>query len=457
MTATSRSLPSPSSSFNAVSTTRKAKDTHGFSDTSETASVARKTYLKIYVAGTFSIIVVIFAVFSIFWGALWKIPSRNLPGWVVDFDGGLIGRNVAQALTTPSSLPAITWTVVSPSQFPGGPSDVGAAVLDEQTWVAITINEGSTARLMDSLASPNATYDGSEAMTVFGVEARNENAFRNLIWPSAQASLDVISAMVAIQLAKAVANETNLPAILANSPQSITAPLSYQLQNLAPFDIPLATAVTFVGLIYQLILSFFIVMVGFGAREASGFDKSLHIRSLIALRLISSFGAYFFISLFYSLLSVAFQLPLNNRFGNAGFLLFWMLNYAGMLACGLALESMITLLTAKGIPFFMITWIITNVSVCSFPMEVMPKVFNYGHAAPFFNVSRALRTIIFGTKNRVGLSFGVLIVWIFISCVTLPIFQWIVRRRRVPLPQVTDSSDENDEIEVEEIQEKNTA
>jgi len=36
-----------------------------------------------------------------------------------------------------------------------------------------------------------------------------------------------------------------------------------------------------------------------------------------------------------------------------------MLNYVGMLATGLALESLITLLTVKGIPFFMLTWIIS--------------------------------------------------------------------------------------------------
>ena len=34
-------------------------------------------------------VVLIFAVFSIFWGALWKIPAHNLPGWVIVSDFGL--------------------------------------------------------------------------------------------------------------------------------------------------------------------------------------------------------------------------------------------------------------------------------------------------------------------------------------------------------------------------------
>lgn len=69
---------------------------------------------------------------------------------------------------------------------------------------------------------------------------------------------------------------------------------------------------------------------------------------------------------------------------------------------------------------------------------------------PFYNVSHAIRSIIFGTKNTrtfafalefdlipiynhelVGLNFGVLIAWTAISCITMPLIQWFVRRRDV--------------------------
>jgi len=54
-----------------------------------------------------------------------------------DFDGGLIGQGVVQALSTQPSASKITWTVLPASQFPGGPQEVGAAVLEEHTWVAV--------------------------------------------------------------------------------------------------------------------------------------------------------------------------------------------------------------------------------------------------------------------------------------------------------------------------------
>ncbi|KIK00498.1 hypothetical protein K443DRAFT_679145 [Laccaria amethystina LaAM-08-1] len=392
-------------------------------------STARSIYLKIVLGATSLIVVLIFSVFSIYWGSLWKIPAHNLHGWVVDFDGGLVGQKVAQSLGSDVGPSKVTWSVIPASQVAGGLDELATLVREEHTWVAVAIHSGASAKLNAALTTPNSSYAGSEVITVYAAEARNENAFRNIIRPSVQSSLDAISASFALQISQSVANTSTLSTLMASSPQTITMPISYTIDNLVPFDIPVASAATFVGLLYQTILSFFIVMITLTAREISGFNKSLSLRNLILLRFASSFGAYFFVTFFYTLLNVAFHLPMSRNFGHAGFILFWMLSYAGMLSVGLALESLVTLLTVKFIPFFMITWIITNISVCIYPIEVLPRIFHYGYVAPFYNISRAMRTIIFGTKNELAMHFGVLIVWIAISCITLPLIQWFVRRR----------------------------
>ena len=59
------------------------KTYRGFNDRSKEGTAARATYLKIFIGGASMTVVLIFAVFSIFWGALWKIPAHNLPGWVI--------------------------------------------------------------------------------------------------------------------------------------------------------------------------------------------------------------------------------------------------------------------------------------------------------------------------------------------------------------------------------------
>jgi hypothetical protein len=146
---------------------------------------------------------------------------------------------------------------------------------------------------------------------------------------------------------------------------------------------------------------------------------------------------------------------------------------------------MITILTPKFIPFFMLVWIIgqfhicmhqhlliynynaVNVTVASMPIEVLPILFRYGYATPFYNISHGIRSILFGTKNTrashililcksevfiwhvflVGMNFGILIAWVTISCITLPLFQWYVRRKdiiadRAQVPQETDGGKE---------------
>jgi len=65
---------------------------------------------------------------------------------------------------------------------------------------------------------------------------------------------------------------------------------------------------------------------------------------------------------------------------------------------------------------------------------------------PFYNVTRGIRVILFGTKNvgtssflkriysllisLVGISFGVLLGWIGLTAlITIPLFQYLMRRR----------------------------
>ncbi|KAF9261687.1 hypothetical protein L218DRAFT_869481 [Marasmius fiardii PR-910] len=403
--------------------------------TDEKLAIARSIYLKMLIGGVLSIVIVLFAIFSIYWGALWKTPAHSLRGWVVDFDQSTIGNVVSEALLTSSASTHIQWISIPASTFSGGVNDVVQMVLEEKTWVAVVISADATNTLNSAAASADSRYNGSLAVTVYAQEARNENAFRSIIRPTVQGVLEGVVQQFAQQFAQQIASSSssssNLQSLLSNAPQVITRPVGYTVANMKPFDIPVATAITFVGMIYLLILSFFIVMIGLSAREASGLEKHLTTGSLIRLRLTSTFTAYFFISLFYSLLSKAFQVDFSRRFGSAGFLVFWMLNFVGMLAVGLALEAMITLLTAKAISFFMIIWIITNVSVALFPIDVLPGIYHYGYATPFYNISRAARTILFGTRNMLGLNFGILIAWVAISCMTLPLFQWFMRRRTV--------------------------
>lgn len=44
---------------------------------------ARTLYFKTVIPGVSLVTFIILAIFSIFWGALWKVPAHSLDGWIV--------------------------------------------------------------------------------------------------------------------------------------------------------------------------------------------------------------------------------------------------------------------------------------------------------------------------------------------------------------------------------------
>ncbi|KAF7323563.1 DUF3533 domain-containing protein [Mycena kentingensis (nom. inval.)] len=450
-----------------------------FFDKSPEAAAARAIYFKTIVGGIVALSIVIFAIFSIYWGSLWHTPVRGLPGWIVDFDAGPIGTSVSRALSAiPYTKSSVEWTVRSASDFPGGLPELEEAIAREKTWYALAINAGASANLTAAVAAAsNASYTAANAITFVGAEARQERAYAMHLAVTTN-QLQAITHQLAVGfLANLTASGTDLGRLASGAPDLLTRPVYYTIANIRPFDVPVANAVTFVGLIYLVILSFFIVMVSDAARNASGLNTRLTLRSLILLRLLTMFAAYFFISvrlppslptpphltpapfpiiqLFYTLLNLAFHLPFQRHYGRAGFPIFWALSWVGMLALGLALESLVTILTARFIPFFLITWIIVNVSTAVWALEMVPRVFRYGFAFPFYNISRAVRSLVFGTKNELGLNFGVLLAWVGLSCVTLAGFQWWVRRGvRVGAGRDGDEKEREREREKEVVREQ---
>ncbi|KAF9475554.1 hypothetical protein BDN70DRAFT_813978 [Pholiota conissans] len=392
---------------------------------------ARRIFVTILFQRTMLVVVSILLVFSVYWAAVQRLPARSLQGWIVDFDGEDVGQFVANALKATTSFgPTITWNVRdAAAEFPNGPDDLLQAVLNEACWVAVAINPGVSKSLNESLAGSGSSYNSSNAIAAYSLEGRNENAFRAVLRPTVTTALDSITHSYAVKRVSSLLT-SNAP-ITNISPDILTRPVYFTFQNLRPFDVGVATAVTFIGLIYLLILSFIVVNSGIMARATSGLDDKLTTASLIRVRVISPLICYLPLTLAYSLLTLAFGFPFDRYFGRGGFMAFWMLSWFGMAAAGLALESMTTLLTGKYIQIFMVLWIIGNVAVCLWPIDALPVLYRYGYVSPFYNISRGVRAIAFGTKNDLGLNFGVLSVWIVISCISLPLVQWYRRREQV--------------------------
>jgi hypothetical protein len=83
---------------------------------------------------------------------------------------------------------------------------------------------------------------------------------------------------------------------------------------------------------------------------------------------------YFWLSLHYSLVSLAFLVIFTRKYGTGGFPLYWMFNWVTMSTLGLVMET-VFLWLGPFFPFFLVFWVILNVT---------PVFLDIGDMAPFY-------------------------------------------------------------------------
>jgi hypothetical protein len=350
---------------------------------------------------------------------------------IVDMDGGPIGQAVTEFL-----LPRKhdLGYFVTPADHFANVAAIEHDVVQEGSWAAIVINAGASDAVAAARASGDSSYDGRSAISFIYAQARNELATGSYLVPLGSAALAQITEQLS---AKSVAefltaNSGNATAIaaVARAPVTLTTPISYSLVNLRPYNQPVATAITLVGLIYMLIFSFIMTMSNNACREIIA--PYLRTRSYLAYRILAPLALYFPISFLFSMINLPFKVHFDAHFTYAGgFFLWWFILYLGMASVGFATEFAITILGPKFVSFFLIPLIIANVSGVSVPHELQPWIFRYSVGMPFYNCSRAVRTIIFNTKNDIGLNCGILIAWLAVSMITIPLVTWLYRRNAV--------------------------
>lgn len=195
-----------------------------------------------------------------------------------------------------------------------------------------------------------------------------------------------------------------------------------------PFGPPIATPATSIGLIYLIILSFFsftfFLPIHLKYLSPRG-HPPLHFTHLIAWRYLATVMSYFLLSCIYSLVSLMFLFPFDGEpgshvhreskviaYGRATWMVYWMVNWLGMTALGLASENMAMLLGTPWTAIWLIFWVITNVSTGFYPIVLENSFFRWGYAWPIHNVAEATRQILFDLHPRIGLNLGILVVWV---------------------------------------------
>jgi hypothetical protein len=320
---------------------------------------------------------------------------------------------------------------------------------------AIVIHANATSAATQAYEQGLTNYSSLGAMSFYYEEARNfytENQYvafhttQLMADAGSQAGAQFAARQLTAATASTPPNYTALTTSISPptgvegySSSLLTQPFSYSQFNIHPFDQLIGTAATTVGQVYLIIFTFY---VGLGFKQAlEPFAHKMTLGSEVLVRLVIPFIGYFYISLMYSLVSLAFLVNMNRTYGKGGFPLYWCMNFVSMTGLGYIMELVLLALGPMIFPFFLLFWVVINVSVAfldvadqdhfysvsveglkvggeeettgqpdalMFPLSFSLSLsfFKYGFVLPVYNSVDAAKSIFYGTKNRMGKDFG---------------------------------------------------
>ncbi|RYN40973.1 hypothetical protein AA0112_g2455 [Alternaria arborescens] len=413
--------------------------------------------IKLWLRTNLILAVAIMSFLCLFWGALFRQKANvtNLSVWVVDFDGQppyteitpFVGPFVTQAIRNIVDDGGVVpgYTFAAPGDFDNDPLKVRDSVYDFHAWAAVVINPNATAMLEAAVRQGNASYDPLGACQITYNSARDQTTSSTYIVPSMNTlQKRVVTDFGRAWIAHLLKNNVSVIDMHVDvSPQALTPGIEFTVYDLRPFGPPIATPAVSIGLIYLIIISFFsftfFLPIHLKYLSPRG-HPPLHFYQLIVWRYIATVASYFLLSLVYSFVSLAFLMPMDrpkaahdqpadnpNAYGSGTFLVYWMGNWIGMIAFGLASENMAMLLGTPWTALWLIFWVISNVATGFYALELAPGFYRWGYGWPMHNVVELTRSILFDLHPRVGLNFGILFAWVMVDTVLFPLCCYYMR------------------------------
>ncbi|KAF2091423.1 hypothetical protein K490DRAFT_136, partial [Saccharata proteae CBS 121410] len=318
---------------------------------------------------------------SYIYGSLFQQSSRvhNFKVLMVDFDGGVIGEALSgayQQLQAPS-FPTIVHH--STTQY-STPADVRDAVCRGHYWGGIYTHPGASNRLSAALEGGQAaaSYNAQDTMTYIYNAARYP-AFASGLIQSNLVQLTSVSRIVYNHLngtqALQSVNNTNVPAI-----QALLNPIQALASPIQPTTHGARVLYNTLSMVIPIIMQFFFIMA-LNTISAT-FQTHSHLPRLdnYLLRLL--------LSLLYTLvgsLSMAGYIwafredwAVTGRDFALTWLTLWLYMHVNMFVFDVATAY----IPLKFTTFFVLTWVILNVTSTIAPFEISPGFYRWAYALP---------------------------------------------------------------------------
>ena len=306
------------------------------------------------------------------------------------------------------------------------------------------MNPNATSLLREAVTQGNASYDPTGACQIIYVQARDQTTYDSYVMPQLAMLQTQITARFGSMWTRQTLENTSIPiSNLQAAPQALSPAIGFSQYNLRPFTPAAATPAVTIGLIYLIIIAFFSfsfflpIYMKFSKPEG---HPVIPFWKLTVIRYLGANAAYFFMSLCYSLISLAFQIPFStqgaadtsvaehaNAYGKGTFVVYWMVNFVGMSALGMACENVAMLVGQPWTALWLIFWVITNVSTSFYALDLSPRFYYWGYAWPLQNIVEASRSLLFDLHSRLGLNFGVLFCWVAVNSTVFPFSCWFMK------------------------------
>ncbi len=367
---------------------------------------------------------------SVFWGSNYKRNERyhKINIWVIDWDQGYNGSDpiVGPSLTATTNFftgdSIVNFDIKNINYTEDGLQRIRHDIIEEKAWGAIVINRNATESILAARETFNSSFTSDYLIQYIYAQARLETTHAIILSQINALSTVFVKSFTNAFISNIAQNSTDSEQarFLREVPQLISNPVSVTVVNVLPFIGDVSQVIVLTGLVFIIVISFFQFL----------FFHQIHLIMLgkvpffeyVLYRIFINIVSYFFLSLAFSIVSLAFQVDFNHKYGRGGFVVFWMMNWLTMCALGGATENwslLIFPLFPPLIGFGIITWVMLNSSVVFAPFELMPGVYKYGYMMPLYQASHTNRTILFGAKSIIGRSVGILFAWIVVNTILL--------------------------------------
>ena len=375
----------------------------------------------------------ILGVFSIYWGSSYQRTTRfkNLRMLVVIEDdqnvNGLdpyIGNAMRETVSTPEAKELGFWDIQNTTAFQELAAknghdtwaEVQRQVHHQRYWASIYVKPNATLNLQSAIVDGDTGYNVSyNSVVSFYETGRDMLAMIQYVIPNLQAVGDMFTQRQS-QIIAALLDGMDTSTVFASMDlvRVATSSLEVSYVDARPVTDDVLMAPLQVGLIYMIIVTFFGFNF-FGDVHREVIKSGVKKWHLLIYRVTASICSFFFISLFFSLVTLAFQVDFTVAFGKSGFLVYWMTTFITMCAVG-SMNEMVAMICVMTYPpllgFWLLFWVISNIAATFSPIALCPEFYRYTYAMPIHAAYEINKVIFFDTyKGAMGRNFAILIIW----------------------------------------------